>query len=105
MTVQSIIARVFQQEGLNFVLTNRIPGRLATLFMGWFSKIEQPFVRDISIAIWRLLCHLDLSEAKKENFMSLRDCFIRELKDGAPPTNQDPQSSSVRATPSSARPG
>jgi phosphatidylserine decarboxylase len=91
VTVQSIIARVFQQEGLNFVLTNRIPGRLATRFMGWFSKIEQPFVRDISIAIWRLLCDLDLSEAKKENFMSLRDCFIRELKDGARPIDGDPQ--------------
>jgi phosphatidylserine decarboxylase len=91
MTAQSLIARVSQQEGLNFVLTNRIPRRLATRFMGWFSKIEQPFVRDISIAIWRLFCYLDLSEAKKKNFMSLRDCFIRELKDGARPINQDPE--------------
>ena len=91
MTAQSIITRVCQQEGLNFVLTNRIPRRLATRFMGWFSKIEQPFIRDISIAIWRLFCYLDLSEAKKKNFTSLRDCFIRELKDGSRPINQDPE--------------
>ena len=91
MTAQSLIAKLFQHEGLNFVLTNRIPRRLATRFMGWFSKIEQPFIRDISIAIWRLFCSLDLSEAKKKNFVSLRDCFIRELKDGARPINQDPE--------------
>lgn len=91
MTAQSLIARIFRQERLNFAVTNRIPRRLATRFMGWFSKIEQPFVRDISIATWRLFCCLDLSEAKKKNFTSLRDCFIRELKDGARPINQDPE--------------
>jgi phosphatidylserine decarboxylase len=32
-----------------------------------------------------------VSEAKKKNFTSLRDCFIRELKDGARPINQDPE--------------
>ena len=90
MTVRSLIARVFQQEGLNFLLTNRIPRRLATRFMGWFSKIEQPLVRDISIGIWRLFCDLDLSEAKKTQFKSLHDCFIRELKDGARPIDPDP---------------
>ena len=50
MTVRSLIARVFQQEGLNFLLTNRIPRRQATRLMGWLSKIEQPLVRDSSIA-------------------------------------------------------
>ena len=47
MTVRSLIARVFQQEGLNFLLTNRIPRRQATRLMGWLSKIEQPLVRDM----------------------------------------------------------
>ena len=50
MTVRSHIARICQQEDLNFLLTNRIPRRLATRFMGWFSRIEQPLVRDLSIA-------------------------------------------------------
>jgi phosphatidylserine decarboxylase len=85
MTIRSLIAKAIQQEDLNFLLTNRIPRRLATQFMGWFSQIEQPVVRDISIAIWRLFSDLDLSEAKKSQFNSLHDCFIRELKDGARP--------------------
>lgn len=90
MTIRSLIARVTQQEDLNFWLTNRIPRRLATEFMGWFSKIEQPLVRDASIGIWRLFADLDLSEAKKTQFASMHDCFIRELKDGARPIDADP---------------
>ena len=90
MTVRSIIDRITQHEGLNFLLTNRIPRRLATSFVGWFSRIEQPIVRDLSIRIWRLFCDLDLSEAKETHFKSLRDCFIRELKDGARPVDADP---------------
>ena len=42
----ALLTNVFQQEDLNFLLTNRIPRRLLTRFMGWFSKIEQPLVRD-----------------------------------------------------------
>ena len=58
--------------------------------MGWFSRIEQPLVRDLSIAIWRLFCDVDLSDAKKSSFRSMRDCFIRELKEGARPIDPDP---------------
>jgi phosphatidylserine decarboxylase len=83
MTVRSQILRLFEQEDLNFLLTNRIPRRLATQFIGWFSRIEQPMIRDLSIATWRLFSDLDLTEAKKTRFESLHDCFIRELKDGA----------------------
>ena len=90
MTVRSLIARVFQQEDLNFLLTNRIPRRLATQFVGWFSKIEQPLVRDLSIGVWRLFSDLDLSEAKHTRFKSMHDCFTRELKDGARPIDHDP---------------
>jgi phosphatidylserine decarboxylase len=79
-----------QQEGLNFLLTNRIPRRSATRLMGWLSKVEQPLVRDLSIGVWRLFSDLDLSEAKKTRFNSLHDCFIRELKDGARPLDMDP---------------
>ncbi|HUZ90282.1 MAG TPA: archaetidylserine decarboxylase [Methylocella sp.] len=90
MTIRSLIARAVQQEDLNFLLTNRIPRRLATKFMGWFSQIEQPFVRKVSIGIWRLFADLDLSDAKKTQFKSLHDCFVRELKDGARPVDADP---------------
>src|SRR5262249_40070634 len=53
MTVRAAMLRIFQQEDINFLLTNRIPRQLLTRFMGWFSKIEQPMVRELSIAAWR----------------------------------------------------
>jgi phosphatidylserine decarboxylase len=90
MTVRALIAKVCQQEDLNFLLTNRIPRRLATQFMGWFSRIEQPLVRDLSIGVWRLFSDLDLSEAKETRFRSMHDCFIRELREGARPIDADP---------------
>src|SRR5215813_4420935 len=90
MTLQSLLARLSQQEDLNFLLTNRIPRRLATQLIGWFSKIEQPLVRDLSIGVWRLFSDLDLSEAKKSHFRSMHDCFTRELRDGARPIDQAP---------------
>src|SRR5580704_9697686 len=92
MNASSMIRRVFQQEDVNFVLTNRIPRRLATLFMGRFSQIEQPLIRDISIGIWKLFAGpLNLDEARKTHFTSLHDCFIRELKPGARPIDPAPQ--------------
>jgi phosphatidylserine decarboxylase len=90
MTVRSQLLSVLQQEDLNFLLTNRIPRRLATQFIGWFSRIEQPLVRDASIGLWRLFSDLDLREAKKTQFRSMHDCFTRELKDGARPVDSRP---------------
>jgi phosphatidylserine decarboxylase len=87
MTVRTQILRIFGQEDINFLITNRIPRRLATQFIGWFSRIEQPLVRDLSIAIWRLFADLDLAEASKTQFRSLHDCFVRELKAGARPVD------------------
>jgi len=90
MTVKAILAKVTHQEDLNFLLTNRIPRRMLTTFMGWFSKIEQPLVREASIATWRLFSDLDLTEARETRFKSMHDCFTRRLKDGARPVEADP---------------
>jgi phosphatidylserine decarboxylase len=90
MTVKSLLAALTQQEDLNFLLTNRIPRAALTRFIGWFSKIENPLVRDISIGCWRLFSDLDLSEAKKAHFDSLHDCFTRELRPGLRPPDPDP---------------
>jgi len=88
MTIRTAINRVTENERINFALTNRIPRRALTRFMGWFSKIEQPIVRDLSIAAWRLFCDVDLKDAKKTQFLSLHDCFIRELEEGARPVDR-----------------
>lgn len=97
MTVKALIASFTQQEDLNFLLTNRIPRAALTRFMGRFSKIENPLVRDFSIALWKLFSDLDLSEARKTQFKSLHDCFTRELKPGLRPFDPD---ASVVASPS-----
>ena len=83
MTTRALFKKIMQQEDLNFLLTNRIPRQLLTQLMGWFSKIENPLVRDLSIGVWKVFSDLDLSEAKKTDFKSLHDCFTRELKAGA----------------------
>jgi phosphatidylserine decarboxylase len=87
---KSALARIAQQEDLNFLFTNRIPRRLVTQFMGWFSRIKNPIVRDLSIGVWRLFANPDLAEAEKPRFDSLHDCFIRSLKPGARAWDPDP---------------
>jgi phosphatidylserine decarboxylase len=91
MTAKSLIARLVQQEDLNFLLTNRIPRSLLTRLMGRLSRVEQAWVCKACIALWRLFSDLDLSEAKYTEFKSVHECFTRELKQGARPIDADPR--------------
>jgi phosphatidylserine decarboxylase len=91
MSFRESLQQLLRQEDLNFLLTNRLPRRTLTQFIGWFSKIEQPLVRDASIAAWKFFSALDLSEAKKTGFKSMHDCFTRELKAGARPISAEPE--------------
>jgi len=63
---------------------------MLTRFFGWFSRIESPVVRDLSLYIWGLFADLELRDAKQTRFRSVHDCFTRELKDGARPIDMDP---------------
>lgn len=78
------------QEDVNFLLTNRIPRRAATRFMGWFSRIEQPLVRAASLRAWRFFSDVDLSDAATTRFRSLHEGFTRALVPGARPVDPDP---------------
>ncbi len=89
MTVRAALSRVVQQEDINFLLTNRIPRRWLTLFVGWLSKIENPLISVPAIALWRLFCDVDLSDARETQFRSLHACFTRALQDGARPVATD----------------
>lgn len=78
-------------ERLNFLLTNRLPRRWLTLFMGWFSQIQSPTLTRLSIAVWqRFADDLRLEDAKSQRFRSLGDCFTRALKDGLRPVDDRP---------------
>jgi len=83
MKMKQLIQRITTQEDLNFLLTNRIPRITLTRFIGWWSQIKNPIIRDLSIGIWKLFSDLDLSEAAKTKFESMHDCFTRELKPGS----------------------
>ena len=93
------IARLVANEDLNFLLTNRLPRRLATNFVGWFSKIENPIVAKSSIAMWKLFSDVDLADAAETRFRSMHACFIRTLKPGARPVAVE---ANVVASPSDA---
>lgn len=82
-TARGGLQRLFAQEDLNFLLTNRVPRIALTKAMGRFSRIESRWLTRLSIAVWRLFTPLDLGEARHQDFRSLKDCFTRELKDGA----------------------
>ena len=84
------LRRVLQQEDLNFLLTNRIPRITLTRLMGRFSRIENPWLTRLSLAVWRLFTELDLDEAKPCAWRSLREVFTRELREGARVVDPDP---------------
>jgi phosphatidylserine decarboxylase len=85
MTVKSRLFQILHRDDVNFLITNRLPRRSLSRFVGWFSGIEQPLVRDVSIGVWRYFSDLDLSEAERAEFRSMRECFTRRLKPGARP--------------------
>lgn len=90
MKFRAILSKFLLQEDLNFLLTNRIPRRSLTLFMGWFSKLDNCVIRYVSITAWKFFSAVDLSDAAKTNFNSLHDAFIRSLKPGARTIALDP---------------
>ena len=85
-TEKKFIEKLTFSEQLNFLITNRIPRRWLTLFVGWFSQIKSPMLTKLSIGIWSMFAEdLRLEDAKKSKFTSLGDCFTRELKPGLRP--------------------
>ncbi|MDR6786714.1 phosphatidylserine decarboxylase [Sphingomonas sp. BE138] len=77
------LMRVLMQEDLNFLLTNRLPRRWATTLVGRVAAAEHPVVAKPALAAWRFFCDVDLSDAATTQFASLRDGFIRGLREGA----------------------
>lgn len=68
-------------EHLNFLLTNRIPRRLATRVMGRISRLESPMLARLLIKLWqRFDADLRLDESSTSEFRSLNDCFIRPIR-------------------------
>lgn len=94
-----LLGKLFGHEGLNFILTNRVPRALLTQAMGRISKSRKPWVKRLGMFAWQRFSALDLSEAEASSFDSLHDCFTRRLKPGARPFDMR---RSVLASPSDA---
>ena len=90
MIPRGLLVKLSQHDGLNFVLSNRIPRRLAGRLLAWFGRIEHPVVCAASLRVWRLFTELDLSDAREQTFRSLHACFTRELRPGARTFVADP---------------
>lgn len=89
--MNSALRSLTQHERLNFLLTNRIPRRLATRLMGWYSGIESRTLTRASIWIWQKFADdLHLEDARTQDFTSLQACFTRQLRDGARTINTEP---------------
>ncbi|MFN7195285.1 MAG: archaetidylserine decarboxylase [bacterium] len=90
MTIRKIFDALAANERLNFALTNRLPRRAVSRLMGRVATAENRLVSAPAIAAFRFFCAPDLSEARKSEFRSLRDCFIRELAPGRRPVDRRP---------------
>ena len=90
--MRALVRATVGRDGVNYLVTNHIPRRLATRAMGWFSRVEQPVVARLSLAIWRAAAGdaLRLDEADRTEFRSIHDCFTRALKPGARPIDASP---------------
>jgi phosphatidylserine decarboxylase len=86
----SVLADVFLQEDINFLVTNRLPRRYATIFAGWFTGIRSRPLTRAFVATWGLFDDLKLEEAKTRDFATIRDCFVRELREGSRKIDPDP---------------
>ncbi len=84
------IMRFFLNEDINFLVTNRLPRRFATQLVGRIARIEHPLVAKPSLALWKFFAGVDLSDARTRRFRSLRDGFVRPLRDGARAFDTDP---------------
>lgn len=86
------LARLFLQEDLNFLVTNRIPRRLATRALASFSRIRSRRLTRMSLRVWQLFADdLRLDEAEQREFESLHDCFTRRLRPDVRPIDADPR--------------
>lgn len=82
----SVLAKIFLQEDLNFLVTNRIPRQAVTRAIGRVARVRNRHFARAAIRVWRLFADdLRLDEAESTHFESLQECFTRRLRPGARP--------------------
>lgn len=91
MPAKRLVQRLSRSERLNFLLTNRIPRRIATRLVGRISRVRHPMIARPAMAVWRIFGgDFELHEARRTTFASMHDLFTRELRPGLRPQHADP---------------
>lgn len=90
MTKKHWLDRLLAHEGLNFLLTNRIPRIALTRLMGRVSRWRHPGFVKPALWLWQRWGRLNLQEAVPGPYASIHDCFVRALRPGARPIDTDP---------------
>lgn len=86
-----LLARLARHEDINFLVTNRLPRRLAAKVVARLGQVEHPGVVRLLLGIWRQFDpSLDLSDAAPGDYRSLHAVFTRRLRAGARPVDPDP---------------
>ncbi|MEP6619162.1 MAG: archaetidylserine decarboxylase [bacterium] len=79
-------------ETLNFLLTNRIPRRLATTLAGRIAQVESRWFTRVGMNVWQAFGgSLALHEAATRDFRSLEAVFTRRLRAGARRIDHTPE--------------
>ena len=90
MTIRGLVSNAMKPDLPNFLITNIIPRRFASHWVGRISRSENRFVCGVSLWLWRRFADLDLADADRTQFRSMHACFTRRLKPGARPIDPDP---------------
>lgn len=86
------LARIARHEDVNFLVTNRIPRRLAAKVVARLGRVEHPALVRMLLRVWTQFGGaLDLSDADTQHFPSMHAVFTRRLRAGARPLDADPQ--------------
>ncbi len=90
MTIRDMVLQSMKPDLLNFLITNIIPRRFTSRWIGRISRSENRIVCGVSLWLWRRFADFDLADADRTEFRSMHECFTRRLKPGARPTDPDP---------------
>lgn len=77
-------------DRLNFALTNLPPRRSWSRLMGRLSQIENRTLTRVALWVWNRFDPLELSDSPPTDYKSIRECFIRPLKQGVRPVDPNP---------------
>jgi phosphatidylserine decarboxylase len=88
MMTNRLLLRV--ADALNFWLTNGLPRRRASVWMGRLSRYRNRWLTPLMLWVWNRFDPIELADSPPQQYACLRDCFVRPLLPGARVIDADP---------------